>query len=280
MRLNHIGVSGGKDSTALLLWAVHESGYDRESLRATFCDTGNELPATYAHVQMLSERVHPIEILTPERDFYALARHKKRFPSARARFCTTELKMKPTRDYVYRLLDEGHEVLLHTGLRAGESADRAALPEREWDSWYALPVYRPMLSWSLDDVWAIHARYGVPRNPLYDLGMKRVGCAPCIMSQKREIRRIADLWPERIAMIRQAEQEAHGSNLIATFFARDKVPECQRSFPIETAAGELMNVATIDDVVRWSRTDRGGRQGILDFADEPMGCAHASGLCE
>lgn len=28
MLINHIGVSGGKDSTALLLWAVNESGYD------------------------------------------------------------------------------------------------------------------------------------------------------------------------------------------------------------------------------------------------------------
>jgi 7-cyano-7-deazaguanine synthase in queuosine biosynthesis len=42
MTINHIGISGGKDSTALLLWAVHESGYPKESIHATFCDTDNE----------------------------------------------------------------------------------------------------------------------------------------------------------------------------------------------------------------------------------------------
>lgn len=38
MNINHIGLSGGKDSTALLGWALHESGYPRESLRFSFCD--------------------------------------------------------------------------------------------------------------------------------------------------------------------------------------------------------------------------------------------------
>jgi 3'-phosphoadenosine 5'-phosphosulfate sulfotransferase (PAPS reductase)/FAD synthetase len=80
MQINHVGVSGGKDSTALLLWAVHESGYPRESLRASFADTGNELDVTYDYVRMLGETVFPITWLKPERDFYELAKHKKRFP--------------------------------------------------------------------------------------------------------------------------------------------------------------------------------------------------------
>jgi 3'-phosphoadenosine 5'-phosphosulfate sulfotransferase (PAPS reductase)/FAD synthetase len=283
MQINHVGVSGGKDSTALLLWAVHESGYPRESLRASFADTGNELDVTYDYVRMLGETVFPITWLKPERDFYELAKHKKRFPSTRARFCTTELKMEPSRKHVHALMDEGHEVLLHTGVRGDESESRGHLQERDFDNWYGLPVYRPLLRWTIDDVWAIHARYNVPRNPLYAMGMRRVGCAPCIMSRKDEIRRIANLFPERIDLIRQAEQDAHGSNLIATFFARDKVPELQRNFPITTAAGELMQVATIDDVVRWSRTGRGGLTGDL-FADldddEAQACWHHSGLCE
>ena len=37
--INHFGVSGGKDSTAALLWAVHESGYDPATIRATMTDT-------------------------------------------------------------------------------------------------------------------------------------------------------------------------------------------------------------------------------------------------
>lgn len=54
MLINHIGISGGKDSTALLLWAVHESGYDPNSLDVTFCNTHNEHQITYDYVRMLS----------------------------------------------------------------------------------------------------------------------------------------------------------------------------------------------------------------------------------
>lgn len=39
----HVGISGGKDSGALLLWMVHESGIPADQIIATFCDTGNVL---------------------------------------------------------------------------------------------------------------------------------------------------------------------------------------------------------------------------------------------
>jgi 3'-phosphoadenosine 5'-phosphosulfate sulfotransferase (PAPS reductase)/FAD synthetase len=119
--IHHLGVSGGKDSTALLLWAVHESGLPIESLNVTFADTGNESQITLDYVAMLSEKVHPITTLHPERDFYALAKHKHRFPSPRARFCTTELKMKPSRDHVWALRDSGQRVTMLSGVRAAEA---------------------------------------------------------------------------------------------------------------------------------------------------------------
>ena len=40
--VNYCGLSGGKDSSATALWLIHESGIPRESIRFTFCDTGNE----------------------------------------------------------------------------------------------------------------------------------------------------------------------------------------------------------------------------------------------
>lgn len=281
MHINHLGISGGKDSTALLLWAVHESGYPIESIRATFADTGNECNETLDYVRMLSEKVHPIEWIKPERDFFELAKHKGRFPSATVRFCTTMLKMQPSKEYCYRLLEEGHEVLLHTGVRAAESAKRAALLEKDWDEWFALPVYRPLLRWSIDDVWAIHAKYRIPRNPLYDLGMKRVGCAPCIMSQKTEIRLMAMLFPERFDRIREEEKaEGIAARDINSFFSPDKVPKFWRSQKVTTKDGRQVSIATINDVVAWSQTTRGGKQVGFDFGDEPETCSHTSGACE
>ncbi len=279
MKINHLGISGGKDSTALLLWAVHESGYPRESIRATFADTGNECEETYAYVRMLSERVHPIEWIRPERDFYELARHKGRFPSATVRFCTVELKLKPSKAYVYGLLEEGHEVVLHTGVRAGESHARALLEPEGFDDWYALPVRRPLLRWSLDDVWAIHARYGIEPNPLYAMGMSRVGCAPCVMSQKKEIERMAALFPERFDRIREAELDG-GSRECNTFFSPDKVPARFRSREVTAKGGRLVRIAMVDDVVRWSQTGYRGEETPSLFGEEPMTCSHTSGMCE
>lgn len=273
---NHIGVSGGKDSTALLLWAVHESGYPRESLGVTFCDTGNEHPLTLAYVEMLSAKVHPIRTLKPERDFYALAMHKGRFPSLCARFCTTELKMIPTRDHCFTISNLGYAVLLHSGVRAAESAERAALPNREFDNFYAFEVYRPLLKWSLEDVWAIHARYGLKPNPLYGFGAKRVGCLPCIMSRKAEVRNIAHRWPERIDMIR--DHENNFPNGYSSFFARDKVPERFRTKEVETASGWQGKVASIDDVVTWSMTGKHAK-GTAP-GDDAGTCPSSMGACE
>lgn len=289
--LYHFGVSGGKDSTALLLWACYESGIPLEQIRATMCNTGNESPITLAYVQMLSTFVHPIEILEPPLDFYALAAHNKRFPSAVVRFCTRELKMKPTQAWIKQRWDEGHEVVLHSGVRASESFERSKLAEEEFDGYYACIVKRPLLRWSLADVWAILDRYSVPRNPLYDMGAQRVGCFPCVMSRKAEIRAIAYHFPERIDFLRGKEMEVGltRNKNFSPIFQRNRVPLGQRSMEYTTAKGKKIRVASIDDVVRWSRTVRGGMQYALGTIDEDcfereddktISCPSAIGQCE
>ena len=54
-----VGISGGKDSGAVLLWLVYESGIPKHKINATFCDTGNEHEWTYQQVDMLSQKAHP-----------------------------------------------------------------------------------------------------------------------------------------------------------------------------------------------------------------------------
>jgi len=171
-------------------------------------------------------------------------------------------------------------VLLHSGVRAGESRDRALLPELEWDEYFAADVYRPLLRWSLDDVWAYLEKYNIQRNPLYDEGAQRVGCFPCIMSRKAEIRNIAQKFPERINKIREAEQGMENGDMYHSFFARDKVPPHWRSKTITTASGEKMQVATIDDVAQWSLTGhRKTRQYEMEL-HEPTQCNSNLGMCE
>ena len=46
--VNCIGLSGGKDSTALWGWAFNESGYDTATIHGSFADTENEYQETIA----------------------------------------------------------------------------------------------------------------------------------------------------------------------------------------------------------------------------------------
>ena len=149
----HIGISGGKDSTALLLWYVYESGLPLESLVVTFSDTGNEHDWTYWYVRYLSKNVFKIHWLKPEKAFYELAKQRRRFPSTIARFCTQLLKMTPTKVFIEGLQAQGFTVVAMSGVRASESADRAKLPDVELaaESYFGCDQWRPLLRWSLGD---------------------------------------------------------------------------------------------------------------------------------
>jgi len=191
----HAGISGGKDSDALILWLVHESGIPPEQIRVSFSDTKNEHEYTYQQVALINERVFPVETLEPELGFYDLALKKRRFPSRRARFCTQWLKMKPTAVFLDALWELGYDVIACSGVRREESEERKTLPlwSPPLDSYFGCWEYRPLLDWKIEDVWLIHRRYGLPRNRLYDAGMHRVGCFPCINSNKRDLRHLAQV---------------------------------------------------------------------------------------
>lgn len=274
----HVGISGGKDSGAVLLWMVHESGIPRHQINATFCDTGNEHEWTYEQVRILSERVHHVETLKPKLGFFDLAEKKKRFPSVRVRFCTQHLKIYPSQDHITYLKEAYPCVVAVSGVRSNESFERSKLLEWDFSGNLLTLQWRPLISWTLDDVIAIHARYGIPMNPLYEAGAQRVGCFPCIMSTKSEIRMIAKKFPDRIDMIRSAESRFNGNGRIGSFFARDKEPERFRSRQVTTASGEVMQVPDIDDVVRWSMTGKRAKGSYLDDEPEPISCS--SGFCE
>lgn len=265
-------VSGGKDSTALML-ALREADVP---FRAVFADTGWEAPETYEYLDALRQKIGPIDTVHPKRDMVASVRHRAGFPGRMQRWCTRELKLDPIRAYHTKLETErGVDTVSAMGVRAEESAARAKMSawvdDDEWGGW----VWRPLLAWSIEDVLLIHRRHGVPVNPLYEMGSDRVGCFPCIFSNKEEIRSLPE-W--RIQQIEELEQEAtklraernavepgRYAHKVATFFqTRDR------------ASASPM---TIRDIVLWSRTDRGGHQ-LPIFEPAPRGGCMRWGLCE
>jgi 3'-phosphoadenosine 5'-phosphosulfate sulfotransferase (PAPS reductase)/FAD synthetase len=91
-----------------------------------------------------------------------------------------------------------------------------------------------------------------PINPLYSLGFEPVGCSPCVNSSKEDIRRWADRSPEMIDKVRAWERR------VGFYFLRAvRAGNAAQDFP---EIWKLEHFNWIDEVVEWSRTDRGGRQ--------------------
>lgn len=291
MHLYHLGLSGGKDSSGLLLFAVHESNLPREALRVTFCDTGNEDKLTYEHLDLLRNKViipagitGGLEVLRAERTFFELALHKHRFPARKAQFCTHYLKLYPTQDWLKRQWDLGHEVTMMNGKRTAESEQRKRLmqdkPARAFSDFWGCEEWAPLKDWTIEDIAAIHNRYGIPLNPLYALGAHRVGCWPCINCGKTEIRLVAKHRPEKIKQI--AEWEARitaNSKHPATFFHFKTATMPFRTLKFVGDDGIVTPVAPIEKIVEWAHTERGGKQQRLDL-DEPKACWMNYGACE
>nr|WP_316653044.1 phosphoadenylyl-sulfate reductase [uncultured Gellertiella sp.] len=66
-----------------------------------------------------------------------------------------------------------------TGLRRGQSGNRATTPFAEFDAERGLIKLNPLADWSIDDINAHVASQSVPVNPLHGKGFPSIGCEPC-----------------------------------------------------------------------------------------------------
>lgn len=201
--------------------------------------------------------------------FLDLAILKGRFPSTRAAFCSEKLKRDVIFDEVFLPLMEANAgmILSWQGVRAGESRRRANLPECD-EVGGGLYNYRPILQWTAEDVFDAHRVVGIAPNPLYKMGMKRVGCMPCINTGKDELLEIADRFPEVIDRI------AAWENLVSKVSKRG----CSTLFPTCDNRGN-----GVRKVVEWSRTGKGGANFDLfrqETSEVKGGCSSVYGLCE
>lgn len=288
--------SGGKDSHACLIWAVEKYGAKR--VTALFCDTDWEHADTYTHIKDTTTSLG-VELVTVRSKKYAgmvdLAVKKKRFPSTRARFCTEQLKSIPAIDWV---LSQNCNLMIIQGIRKDESASRSKMNEAcryfkfyfepygydkngkpkfhtyrkkdvlAWCEKYDDSIIRPVFNWSGQEVIDKIISFGHKPNPLYYKGMKRVGCYPCVMANKSEIKHMALLTPEYIERLNQAEIKVDSS-----FFTVGYIPD--RFCSLSDKNGT--KYPSISDVVNYVT-----REKTIDlFEDESdSSCMSFYGICE
>lgn len=168
-------VSGGKDSTALIL-ALREAEIPT---RYVFADTGWEAPETIAYLDYLRETLSiTIDVVGKPGGMLGRVRYAAGFPGRMGRWCTGELKIEPLRAYHDKIISEtGFETVSAIGVRSDESESRSRLPEwsdePEGKSSWGGYIWRPLIAWSVRDVLEIHNRHNVNVNPLYQRGHNR-----------------------------------------------------------------------------------------------------------
>jgi 3'-phosphoadenosine 5'-phosphosulfate sulfotransferase (PAPS reductase)/FAD synthetase len=268
-------VSGGKDSAAMSLYLT-ELGIEHDRV---FCDTGWEHPDTYAYLRgPLTEKLGPIVELMPKKQMVELVKSKGIFPSSFRRFCTQELKVYPLAKYINGRMDGGEDIVNAVGIRAAESESRSKMPEWEWQEGFDCEVWRPLLHWTEQEVIDIHTRHGLRPNPLYLRGASRVGCYPCILSRKDEIRQVADADPWRIDEIRTLEAEV--AQKARERHAKAGIEHTTDPTFFQAKTGGTGLCWPIDRVVGWSRTARGGKQLELFAAKSSDAGCMRWGLCD
>ena len=272
-----VGFSGGIDSQAVLLWVRNR--YPASDIVALNTQAGrNESPLTVAFVNDYSLRVFPIVEVVPlisdlwadgssvpqkrgldgsaELTFTEMTVIKGRSPSRTRQFCTTFLKLIPSRRWIKENIADDFE--RYTGVRRDESESRKSTPMRYWDEFFDCYVNNPLADWTKKMCFDYVTAHGEEFNPLYKLGFNRVGCAPCINAGKDDILNWFQRFPEQLDMIRDREKRSG-----VTYFA-PCVPGMEMNF--------------VDDVILWAKTSHGGRQ--LRILSEREPCESKYGVCE
>lgn len=178
-----LGLSGGKDSTALAL--RHRELHPDLPMNYICTPTGDELPEMAAHWDLLEGLLGKplIRLYAPDGEGGVLTLDKliARFsalPNHRQRWCTRMLKVQPCEAFMLALQSSG-PAILYVGLRADEEEREGLLwkgatrfPMREW-------------GWGVGDVWSYlkSINISIPR---------RTDCARCYHQRLPEWKMLAE----------------------------------------------------------------------------------------
>jgi 3'-phosphoadenosine 5'-phosphosulfate sulfotransferase (PAPS reductase)/FAD synthetase len=190
-----LGLSGGKDSTALALYLK-----DRvPDIEYFFCDTHKELPETYAYLNkleiLLGKKIAPLE---SERGFdHWLSVFGGFLPSPQARWCTRQLKIIPLEKFIGE-----DETISYIAIRADE--DRAGYISTK-------PNIKPVFPFMKEgfvkrDIFKIIGDSGIGI-PEYYRWRSRSGCYFCFFQRKIEWVRLSEIHPDLFEKAVKYEQE-------------------------------------------------------------------------
>ncbi|ADU15422.1 phosphoadenosine phosphosulfate reductase family protein [Asticcacaulis excentricus] len=267
-----LGVSGGRDSAALAVYMRQH--YPDLPLEYFFTDTGKELPEVYTFLDRLEGFLgKPILRLNPDRDFdFWLDEYGHFLPSARTRWCTRQLKLRPLEQWIRPDLESGTIIHSYVAIRADE-------PTREgYQATHPnMRVHLPLREAGIDRQGVIEmldqADVGEPE---YYKWRSRSGCTFCFFQQKIEWVRLAEHHPDRFEEAVRYEKTALKDGSPFTWSQGESLPEL-----IEPARVEQIKADYERRVARLR--DRRNRNplavGLPESVDDIYGIDEAAGGC-
>ena len=204
-----LGISGGRDSAALAVYM--RQNHPEIEMEYFFTDTGKELPEVYDFLNKLEGFLGKrICRLNPDRDFdFWLAEYGHFLPSAKTRWCTRQLKLRPLNLWLRDDLENGVIVHSYVAIRADEpnrSGYRSQHPN--------MMVHFPLRGAGIDKSGVIDLLEDTDiGEPDYYRWRSRSGCTFCFFQQKIEWVRLMEEHPEAFKEARAYEKtaESHGS---------------------------------------------------------------------
>ncbi len=195
-KVRHIlGLSGGKDSTALAV-LLHKEIPEMEYF---FCDTHKELPETYEYLDRIKARLGiKIHYLSAQRGFdHWLDIYGGLLPSPKMRWCTKQMKILPLEKFI-----GDDEAISYIGIRADENREGYISTKP-----HIKPVF-PFKEKELvkADIIRLLEDSGIGL-PDYYRWRSRSGCFFCFFQRKYEWVMLAKEHPDLFAQAVEYEQE-------------------------------------------------------------------------
>ncbi len=255
-----LGLSGGRSSAFMLRQVLDAWGGSLpEGGFAVFGNTGREHSATYAFLDEIASRWCPVtwveyipekpwfRVVEPEQAdrtgevFASLIRKRKYLPNPVTRFCTSEMKVLPTKRYMASIGIPEYTAVV--GLRADEPR-RANKLKQDPTRDIAVPMYDA--GHTLDDVRQFWSAQDFDLM-LPDGDDAFTNCDLCFLKGRDRLKRVMELEPERAQWWIGMEQE------LGAGFRKDR-PNYRVMLHQVTVQGNLFGVSN-DETVSCDCTD-------------------------
>lgn len=204
-----LGLSGGKDSTALAIYM--SQNHPEIDIEYFFTDTGEELEEVQEYLDKLEPILgKQITYLDPKRDFnFWLKQFGNLLPSAQTRWCTVQLKLVPFEKWVQEeFINQGYSVYSYVAIRSDENFREGLKSKKD------ITTIMPFRENHIDKqgVFEILENSGLGL-PKYYEWRSRSGCTFCFFQRKIEWVGLLERHPEAFEHAKSLEKNAleHGS---------------------------------------------------------------------